>query len=65
MVKRGRIIPAMVPRGGGMAEEQEYEQEQPMTCPECLGTGYLTCPTCDGQGSVESKGDEVSEVSDE
>jgi DnaJ-class molecular chaperone len=47
-----------------MGEKQQQEQEQPMTCPECLGTGYLTCPTCDGQGSVESKGDEVSEVSE-
>lgn len=30
----------------------------PMTCPECDGTGYIVCVTCDGEGYVESE-DEV------
>lgn len=33
------------------------EVGEPMTCPECLGAGYIVCVTCDGEGSVESKGD--------
>lgn len=31
---------------------------EPMTCPECDGTGYLVCEVCDGSGQVDSVDDE-------
>lgn len=37
-----------------MGEVIGVRETEPMTCPECLGTGYLECPTCEGEGSVDS-----------
>ena len=51
----GGHVPAMVPGGDHMGPKWF---EEPMTCPECLGSGYLVCETCEGEGTVESKGDD-------
>lgn len=40
-----------------MAQTRDSGYTEPMTCPECLGTGSLECPTCEGEGTVESIGE--------
>ena len=43
----------------GQTDPNEKVEVEPITCPECLGAGYVPCVTCDGEGYVDSVESEV------